>query len=73
MFKGEVDHIWLMFVPLLAAVAGAALAGKAGSDAGPLRPQQPLGPPAEAPAVRAVIVASLVQAILMEVLLFTFW
>ena len=58
-FLGEVDHIWLFFVPLLVAPAGAAIAARAdGFDWG---------------SVRLPLILGLVQALLMQVLLYTFW
>jgi len=60
LFRGEVDHIWLFLVPLVAATAGAALAG--GDGAAPPRTAVP-GP----------LGASIGQATLTQVLLSTYW
>jgi hypothetical protein len=59
-FLGEVDHIWLFFIPPLAAVAGMGLdavlaEGRAGTT------------------LRGVLVGSLAQATLIQVLLYTYW
>jgi hypothetical protein len=55
-FLGEVDHIWLFFLPLLVAPAGHALVRSDGVGG-----------------ARGPIVAALAQAVLMEILLYTFW
>jgi hypothetical protein len=57
-FLGEVDHIWLFFMPLVVAPAGAALSRIAGGSA--TRMRDPL-------------MWALAQALLMQVLLYTFW
>jgi hypothetical protein len=62
LFKGEVDHIWLFLVPLAVAATADAMAGSAGSL-----------DDRSASSLRVAVGVGLVQAILMEVLLFTFW
>jgi methylthioxylose transferase len=57
-FLGEVDHIWLFFIPLVAAPAGAALSRTVERGEGSVI--TPLG-------------WALAQAVVMQVLLFTFW
>ena len=66
LFRGEVDHIWLFLVPLLAASAGsAAERGATTGDAA-----EPGGPTA---GVRGLAAAGLGQAVAEQVLLYTFW
>jgi methylthioxylose transferase len=60
LFRGEVDHIWLFLMPLVAAPAGAALAAR---DA--------TAPPRSA--LTAPLGASMAQATIMQVLLSTYW
>jgi len=69
-FLGEVDHIWLFFIPPLAAVAGMSLeslldarrlAETGGADAGNSR------------YLRGVLAGSFGQALLIQLLLYTYW
>ncbi len=57
-FLGEVDHIWLFFVPLLVAPAGSALDATSGD---------------RVDGWRVPLMAALAQALVMELLLYTFW
>jgi hypothetical protein len=66
-FKGEVDHIWLFLIPLAVAAAAPALTGF-GERTGAGEPDD-----AAAARLRVAVAIGLGQAILMEVLLFTFW
>ena len=69
-FLGEVDHIWLFFIPPLAAVAGMGLEALLGA-------RRPSGFAATGAAdsgyVRGVLAGSLGQALLIQLLLFTYW
>jgi 4-amino-4-deoxy-L-arabinose transferase-like glycosyltransferase len=67
-FLGEVDHIWLFFIPPLAVVAGAALERVA--DDPPPRGRVQGRPGAH---VRGVVAAGLGQTLLMQALLYTYW
>ena len=62
-FLGEVDHIWLFFIPPLTVVAGSGLD----------RVQRGQGRPTDVVPLRRVLVASLAQATLIQVLLYTYW
>jgi hypothetical protein len=62
LFKGEVDHIWLFLIPLAAAVAGEAVSGSA-----------PALEDEAASGLRVAVAIGLAQAIVTELLLFTFW
>jgi 4-amino-4-deoxy-L-arabinose transferase-like glycosyltransferase len=62
-FLGEVDHIWLFFVPPLAAVAASGLERVVGSR--DLRHADSY--------LRAVLAGSLAQTALIQVLLYTYW
>src|SRR5262249_20744743 len=62
-FLGEVDHIWLFFIPPFAAVAGSGLERMvAGRDA-----------PADVAYLRGVLAGSLGQTTLIQLLLYTYW
>jgi hypothetical protein len=61
-FLGEVDHIWLFFIPPLAAVAASGLERTLPTD-------ESRG----ATYLRAVLAGSLGQATLIQVLLYTYW
>jgi hypothetical protein len=67
-FLGEVDHIWLFFIPLVAAVAGAGLDRTLrGVTASFPRPR-------DAPdEIHLVLGASLGQTLLVQTLLYTYW
>jgi hypothetical protein len=69
-FLGEVDHIWLFFIPPLAAVAGMGL--EALLDA--RRPSEvPASEGADSGYVRGLLAGSLGQALLIQLLLYTYW
>jgi len=62
-FLGEVDHIWLFFIPPLAAVAASGLERVvAARDA-----------PRDDGYIRSVLAGSLGQATLIQLLLYTYW
>lgn len=71
LFRGEVDHIWLFFVPLVAATAGARFGAADGSL--PLPGASGGVAWSDAGGLRMAVLVGLSQALLMQVLLYTFW
>ncbi|HXY71009.1 MAG TPA: glycosyltransferase family 39 protein [Actinomycetota bacterium] len=69
-FLGEVDHIWLFFIPPLAAVAGMGLESLLDAR----RLDEARGPnAADSGYLRGVLAGSLGQALLIQLLLYTYW
>jgi len=66
-FLGEVDHIWLFFIPPLATVAGMGLHRMLLEDASPSTGLPP------SPTLRKVLFGSYSQAILIQLLLYVYW
>ena len=64
LFLGEVDHIWLFFIPPLAAVAGMGLQTVLAGEATPEGASRYL---------RNVLMGSFGQALLIQLLLYTYW